>query len=224
MKDSIVIEPKSKASSCVIWLHGLGADGNDFVDVIPQLRLPDDHRVRFIFPHAPVQPVTINMGMSMRAWYDIKSIDDSKRDIDRNGIEKSICRIEKIIKMQIDDGIDSENIILIGFSQGGAVAALTTLCSNYKFAGAALLSTYLPDWDYFTAKVRQVNNNTRFLVAHGINDAVVPFAAGQLLNKTLVDEGYNVSWHQYLMEHSVCLPEIQDIAQFIKKCITTNAV
>ncbi|WP_119342776.1 alpha/beta hydrolase [Facilibium subflavum] len=217
MQDSVIIEPKSQAKSCVIWLHGLGADGHDFEAVVPQLNLSDCHGVRFIFPHAPIQPVTINMGIQMRAWYDIKRMDDIKRDVDTQGIEDSVRRIDQIVQAQIAKGIDSKNIILAGFSQGGAVAAISALTLPYTFAGVILLSTYLPDWDYFITKKTNANKYTDFVIAHGQFDHVVPIKAGLLLKETLAQEGFKVQWHQYPMEHSVCMEEIQMISDFIQQ-------
>ncbi|WP_119329199.1 alpha/beta hydrolase [Cysteiniphilum halobium] len=218
MLDLVVVESKQKATHAVIWLHGLGADGHDFEAIVPELNLPVDANIRFIFPHAPVQPVTINMGREMRAWYDIKRIDDIKRDVDCKGIEDSLIVLDEIIKAQINDGVATENIIIAGFSQGGAIAALAGLTLSYAFAGIVLLSTYLPDWDYFKTKLNRANQQTPFFIGHGSHDPVVPFAAGQMLETKLEELGIKHEFHDYPMEHSVCMPEIHDISHFIQSC------
>ncbi len=221
MLDLVVVEPRQKAKKAthaVIWLHGLGADGHDFEAIVPELNLPVDANVRFIFPHAPVQPVTINMGMEMRAWYDIKRIDDIKRDVDCKGIEDSLNALDEIVKAQINDDIATENMVIAGFSQGGAIAALAGLTMPYSFAGIVLLSTYLPDWDYFKTKLNNANQQTPFFVGHGSHDPVVPFVAGQMLKSKLEELGVKHDFHDYPMEHSVCMPEIHDISHFIQSC------
>ena len=218
MLELVTVEPMQKATHSVIWLHGLGADGHDFEAIVPELNLPKQVSIRFIFPHAPVQAVTINMGMKMRAWYDIKRIDDIKRDVDCQGIEASLCELDKIIQVEINQGIEPENIIIIGFSQGGAIATLAGLTMNYHFAGIVLLSTYLPDWDYFSPKLVKSNADTVFFIGHGSQDPVVPFVAGELLNSTLQQEGFITEFHAYSMEHSLCMPEINDISLFIQQC------
>lgn len=218
MLDLVVIEPKQKATHAVLWLHGLGGDGHNFEVVVPELNLPSDASVRFIFPHAPVQPITINMGMEMRAWYDIKRINDIKRDVDCKGIEDSLAQVDKIIQAQINKGIDTENMIIVGFSQGGAIAALTGLNMAYKFAGIVLLSTYLPDWDYFKNKLNTSNQNTLFFIGHGINDNVVPFAAGEMIKAVLEKQGIEHHFHHYPIEHSVSMEEIKDVSHFIQYC------
>ena len=215
MSDHIIIEPKNTPKATIIWLHGLGADGNDFTGLIPELKLSQQHHIRFIFPHAPMQAVTINMGMVMRSWYDIKHIDDIKRDIDKQGILNSVNRLESIISTQTSQGIDSENIIIAGFSQGGVVAALTALTTQYRLGGVILLSTYLPDWEHFSQLQSDANQHSPFFIGHGLSDPIVPIQAGLMLKQSLQHQGINVQWHDYPMEHSVCLNEILDISQFI---------
>ncbi|MBK2126276.1 alpha/beta hydrolase [Fangia hongkongensis] len=216
MQDSVVIEPNMPADSAVIWLHGLGADGHDFESVIPELNLPENHRVRFIFPHAPIQPVTVNMGYEMRAWYDIKRIDDIDREVDLKGIEDSIARIQALVESVIQSGISHERILIAGFSQGGAVALLSALTLAYQFAGVMLLSTYLPDWAYFKEKLTSANRATEFLIAHGENDPIVPIQAAKIMLRTLEELGLNVTAHYYPIEHSLCLEEIKVLSQFIQ--------
>ena len=217
MKDSFIVEPSYMADACVIWLHGLGANGHDFKALLPQLELNENHTIRFIFPNAPVQPVKINAGMEMPAWYDIRRIDDIKREVDHKGILLSIQRINDIVEAQINAGINSENVILAGFPQGGVIAGLSAICSRYKLGGVLLLSTYLPDWAYFQQHMTESNIKTQFIVAHGVDDSVVPLAAGELLKQTLIDEGFCVKDYHYPMGHTLCAEEIQMIASFIKE-------
>ncbi|MFZ9036239.1 MAG: alpha/beta hydrolase [Francisellaceae bacterium] len=216
MQNAVILEPERRANSAVIWCHGLGADGHDFASVVPELHLADDNAIRFIFPHAPKIPITINMGMVMPGWYDIKSISEIKRDVDVNGILNSVDRIANIIDQQIKQGIASENIILAGFSQGGVIALYTALMSPHRLAGVLALSTYLPAWEEFADKITTANKETDVIVAHGRQDPIVPFIAGQHLAERLKDHGFNVCFHAYDMPHSVCMEEIAMIANVIK--------
>ena len=222
MKNSIIVEPAKTVDACVIWLHGLGANGHDFEALIPELKLNINHTIRFIFPNAPIQPVTINFGCEMPAWYDIKQIDDIKREVDHAGILLSMQRVHNIVKAQLSVGINSKNIIVAGFSQGGVIAGLSTLCSPHQFGGVLLLSTYLPDWQYFQKNMTQNNAKTEFIVAHGVDDPTVPLEAGELLKQTLVDEGFCVKGYNYPMGHTLCVEEIEMIASFIKRKIYHN--
>ena len=211
------LEPKY----CVIWLHGLGADGNDFVDIVGHLNISLDH-VRFIFPHADVMPVTINMGMQMRAWYDIKSLDaDSlNRVVDVPGIEKSITKINELVDVQVKQGIPTENIVLAGFSQGGVIATYTAITSSRKFAGVMALSTYLPAWDSFEIKVTDINKQMPVLVCHGTHDQVLPEVLGKDLAQKLTSFGIKSEYKSYPgMQHSVCPQEITDISSFLRTII-----
>ena len=214
-----IVESKNKAKYCVIWLHGLGADGNDFKGIVPQLNLPNDN-VRFLFPHADNMPVTINMGMTMRAWYDIKSLDSDSlnRIVDNQGIQNSINNINNLINEQIEKGISSENILLIGFSQGGVIATYTTITNTKKLAGAIALSTYLPAWNDFKSNVSDINKNSNYLVCHGTHDQVLPEILGKTLSDTLQSEGFKNQYKSYqFMQHSVCPQEIEDISKFIQQ-------
>ncbi|MED7819563.1 MULTISPECIES: dienelactone hydrolase family protein [unclassified Francisella] len=214
-----LIEPKGKAEFCVIWLHGLGADGHDFVDIVNHFDVSIEN-IRFVFPHADIIPVTINMGMQMRAWYDIKSLDaDSlNRVVDVDGINTSIEKLNNLIDEQIRQGISSENIILAGFSQGGVIATYATILSRYKIGGLIALSTYLPAWDNFKNKITDINKNTSILVCHGTHDQVLPEVLGKDLSMKLNDYGFSNEYKHYSgMQHSVCIEEIKDISNFIAK-------
>ena len=216
-----IIEAKSKAKFCVIWLHGLGADGHDFAGITKHINtLKDD--VRFIFPHADILPITINMGMEMRGWYDIKSLDANSlnRIVDIEGIKKSIAKINKLINQQIEQGILAENIILAGFSQGGVIAAYTMLTSQRKLAGVMALSTYFPAWDEFKKQACNINKDIPILVCHGTHDPVLPEILGQDLSSKLQDLGFKCDYKSYQgMEHNVCSEEIVDISKFINKTL-----
>ncbi|MBC8519164.1 MAG: alpha/beta fold hydrolase [Gammaproteobacteria bacterium] len=209
----ITIEPPSKASSTVIWLHGLGADGHDFESVLPMLELPIDHAIRFIFPHAPERPITVNDGMVMRGWYDITSFDFGKRG-DIEGIESSVESISQLIDKEVESGILPGNILLAGFSQGGVIALHSALRHPQQLAGVMALSTYLP----YPEKIPSANNKhpATIFFAHGVNDPVVPYSAGESAKSWLEEKGYIAKWHQYVMEHAVCAEEINEISNFIQ--------
>lgn len=212
--NAVIIEPKKSAKYCVIWLHGLGADGHDFEPIVPELGL-SQIPTRFIFPHAPIRPITINGGMAMRGWYDILSITELKRDVDVKGIRESLQTIEQMIQSQLDQGIASDKIFIAGFSQGGVIAAYTALLSKHHFAGVLALSTYLPAWDDFKDQVTQANIDTPIFVGHGTQDPIVPLKAGEMLYQQLQSLGMPATWRTYLMPHSVCAEEVNDIRQFI---------
>ncbi|OEZ33452.1 carboxylesterase [Francisella endosymbiont of Amblyomma maculatum] len=214
-----LIEPVGKAKFCVIWLHGLGADGHDFIDIVNYFDVSLDE-IRFVFPHADVIPVTINMGMQMRAWYDIKSLDANSlnRIVDVDGINISTQKLNKLIDNQIEQGISSENIILAGFSQGGVIATYTAITSQRKLSGIIALSTYLPAWDDFKEKITSVNKGLPILVCHGTDDQVLPEVLGHDLSNKLKANGFTNEYRHYIgMQHSVCMEEIKDISGFIAK-------
>lgn len=205
---AVEIEPKQTATASVIWLHGLGADGNDFVPIIPELKLPEDLAVRFIFPHAPKLPVTINNGHVMPAWYDIleMSID---RSVDVAQLEKSAQAIADLIDREIERGIPSEKIILAGFSQGGAVAYQCGLTYPKPLAGILALSTYFATPE--TIKTHDANDDIPVHIFHGTKDPVVPEFLGQQARDVLKHMGYQCTYRTYPMEHSVVMEEIEDI-------------
>lgn len=213
-QDAVVLEPRDAVDACVIWMHGLGADGNDFVPIVPMLGLPEGHGVRFIFPHAPVRPVTLNGGMPMRAWYDIKSLTVEGRE-DAAGIAESARRIDGIIAQQRDAGIDASRIVIAGFSQGGAVALHTALAYPLRLAGLLALSTYLPLRDQLDAHRHAANQDLPILMMHGDRDAVVVPEFGTSSRDRLLDGGYAVEWRSYPMEHQVCPEQITDIGRWL---------
>ncbi len=219
MLKTIEIEPKTTATHSVIWLHGLGASGDDFVPIVPELHLPSNLAVRFIFPHAPVRPVTINAGYEMRAWYDIIGIQlDSI--IDRKGIEQSLTLIEELIQGEINRGIPANHIILAGFSQGAVMALTVGLRRTTPLAGIIALSGYFPLADE-TLKLANPNRAAPIFFAHGAQDIIVPFPLGKMSYMILKEAHFKVDWHAYPMGHAVCGEEIQDIGQWIEKTLSS---
>lgn len=210
----IDINPDIRPTHTIIWLHGLGADANDFTPIIPELNLPKSHGVRFIFPNAPIRPVTINNGYEMRAWYDITSI-SSERTTDVAGITQSVRDIETIIQREIDDGIPSHHIILAGFSQGAAIALTTFISHPQPLAGVIALSGYLPLQQIALQQAQTVNKRSPIFIAHGTEDMVVPYALGKAAYAGLKETGFNPQWYSYPMGHAVCQEEIRDIGEFI---------
>ena len=194
----------------VVWLHGLGADGNDFAPLVPELVRPHWPAIRFVFPHAPVQPVTINGGMRMRSWYDIVSFDLAGR-ADSKGVDESVARVEALIAREIERGVPASRIILAGFSQGGAVTLAAGLRRRSPLAGLVALSTYLPLGTDALARLGDTPEAARrqpVFVAHGRQDPVVPYAAGEDAARRLRELGFAVDFHAYPMQHQVCLEEI----------------
>src|SRR5512139_876605 len=205
----------------IIWLHGLGADGEDFVPVAEEIRLPV--AMRYLFPHAPKQPVTINGGFIMRAWYDIVAPDiDAQQD--EAGIRASQHEVEKLIEQEKARGVAEENIFLAGFSQGGAIALHTGLRHPARLGGILALSTYLPLADTLNQEVSPSAKHTPIFFAHGRSDPVVPYSLGKMSADRLQQLGYRVDWHEYGMPHSVCMEEIQDIERWLGKQLTSPAV
>ncbi|MDD1627452.1 MAG: carboxylesterase [Methylococcaceae bacterium] len=211
---TIEIQPKSAHKYSIIWLHGLGADGHDFEGIVPELHLIAESNIHFIFPNAPIQPVTINGGMTMRAWYDILEM-SLKHKVDINGIYQSEGLLGQLIQQEIDKGIPSKNILLAGFSQGGVIALHTGLRYPHKLAGIIALSAYLPTIDQLSTERSATNNATPIFMAHGIIDPVVAIESGKAAFDTLKSMEYNIEWHDYLMEHSLCIEEIEHISAFI---------
>lgn len=216
--DCVEIETGPEPTHSIIWLHGLGADGNDFAPVVPELRLDDIGPLRFVFPHAPVQPVTINNGMAMRAWYDIYMADLVRRE-DEAGLRNSQKMVEALIARENSRGIPTERIVLAGFSQGCAMALQTGLRHPAKLAGIIGLSGYLPLAAAAESERHPANHATRIFLAHGTMDPVVAFERAQATLETLQRMAYDVRFKTYPMPHSVCLEEIQDIAEFLREVI-----
>lgn len=218
MLDSVEIEPQGEHRASVIWLHGLGADGNDFVPVVPELQLPDELGVRFVFPNAPVRPVTINGGMPGRAWYDIFGLDEHAAQ-DEAGIEASRQATEQLIAAERGRGIAPGRIVLAGFSQGGAIALHTGLRHAQRLAGVMGLSTYLPLADQLSANVSPANADVPIFMAHGTLDPMLPQTYGETSRDHLQQLGYQVEWHSYPMQHQVCLEEIRDIGKWLQSVL-----
>lgn len=215
----IDIPPTSMHKYSVIWLHGLGADGHDFEGIVPDLHLAAAAHVHFIFPNAPVQPVTINGGMKMHAWYDILGM-TLETDVDVAGIYRSTGLIERLIQQEIDKGIPSRHILLAGFSQGGVIALHAGLRYPKPLAGIVALSACLPTVEQLKAEGSSANYTTPIFMAHGILDAVIAIEYAKAALDGLEALGYHVKWHDYLMEHSVCIEEIQHISAFINAIFT----
>jgi phospholipase/carboxylesterase len=203
----------------VIWLHGLGADGHDFEPIVPELGLSASPPVRFIFPHAPSRPVTINAGMVMRAWYDITRMDLGV-EVDADGINQSAEHLRRLISATVDSGIPSERIVLAGFSQGGVVALHTGLLHTDSLAGIIALSTYVPIPDAIRRYASEANKHIPIFMAHGRFDPVIPYPMGRQSAEFLMKEGYPVQWHEYPMEHSVYPDEIRDLAHWLNGVVT----
>ncbi len=213
----VIIEPSSEHKASIIWLHGLGADGHDFEAIAPMLGV-DSLGIRFIFPHANVQPVTINGGMPCRSWYDIKGLDiDSRADSD--GISESVSYVNQLINNELMDGVAANKIIVAGFSQGGVVGYHSALASEHKLAGLMALSTYLPDAEALEQRLTVVNRDIPIFQGHGTQDPVVQPILGEMANKQLNAWGYQPEWHQYPMPHAVIPEEINDIGNWIKKVL-----
>ena len=202
----------------VIWMHGLGADGWDFVPLVRELPLAEDLVLRFIFPHAPLRPVTINNGMRMPAWYDI-SMSDVSRVPDERGIRESQAQIEDFIAREKSRGVDASKIVIAGFSQGGAIALQTALRHKEKLGGVVALSTYLTLEDSLDAEASGTNKSTPILMAHGTQDEMIPVRLAEASRSKLQEKGYDVEWHTWPMPHSVCAEEVQVIADFLGRTL-----
>jgi len=213
---AIEIETGKNPAASIIWLHGLGADGNDFAPIVPELRLPKT-AIRFVFPHAPVQPVTINGGMRMRAWYDIS--DGANRREDERGVRASQVLIETLIGREKERGTKAERLVLAGFSQGGAIALQTGLRHPERIAGIMALSTYVPVGETLTAEASAANRDVPIFMAHGSYDPVIPLGRAEQSRGLLQSLGYPVEWREYGMPHSVCPEELADIGVWLGKVL-----
>jgi phospholipase/carboxylesterase len=209
--DAIEIETGKNPKASIVWMHGLGADGNDFVPIVPELGLPHVP-IRFVFPNAPVQPVTINGGMRMRAWYDIS--DSAIRREDERGVRASQALVEALMAREKERG--SGKLVLAGFSQGGAIALHTGLRQPGRVAGIMALSTYVPLAEKLAAEASPANRDVPIFMAHGTQDPVIAFARAQQSRDLLQSLGYAVEWRQYPMPHSVCAEEVRDIGAWLK--------
>ena len=222
-KPLVVQTGSGKPEYCVIWLHGLGADGHDFEPIVGELNLPQNLSVKFIFPHAPMIPVTINNGYIMRAWYDIKAMDIGSSQ-DEKGVRLSQKALEAMFDEQLAEGIPAENCVLAGFSQGGAIALQAGLRVNKSIAGIMALSTYLPMADTLESEKSAENKNVPIFMAHGDSDPVVRPELAYLSRSRLEQQGYFPEWKEYRhMQHSVCAEEIGDISQWLQKVLVPQA-
>ncbi len=212
----IILEPPSTPTASVIWLHGLGADGHDFEPIVPELQLHADHGIRFIFPHAPIRPITINGGMEMRAWYDI-SDQGLDRQIDESGIRDSAAAVKTLVDREIKNGIKSHRIVVAGFSQGGVIALHLGLRYTHRLAGILALSTYLSLPDTLEEEANPTQQKLPIFIGHGTQDLMVPETKGRSSAQTLDRAGYLVEYKTYAMQHSVSPSEIQDVSDWLKQ-------
>lgn len=212
--EHIEITPNNEAVACVIWLHGLGADGHDFEPIVPELRLPDSLPIRFIFPHAPVRPITINGGEEMRAWYDFIPHSETAGADD---IAVSAAQIRQFIDREIDRGIVPSRILLAGFSQGGVIALQTGVRYEQRLAGILALSTYLHDFTSTEKELTDANLAIPIMMAHGTADPMIPIMRAATSRENLIRLGYDVRWFDYPMGHQVCVEEIGEISNFMQE-------
>jgi phospholipase/carboxylesterase len=200
----------------VLWLHGLGADGHDFAPIVPELVRKDWPALRFVFPHAPVRAVTINNGMRMRAWYDIRDMNLANR-ADETGVDESVAQTEALIAREVARGVPASRLLLAGFSQGGAIALATALRRTQPLGGVVALSTYLPMVDRLVQETMATAHTQPLFMAHGQFDPVVPYAGGDFSARKLRELGFNVDWHAYPMAHQVCAEEIRDLGDWMER-------
>lgn len=215
---TIEIETGPEPTASVVWLHGLGADGNDFVPIVNELGLPHDMHVRFVFPHAPMMPVTLNGGYVMRAWYDV-SYDGIEKKPDEAGIRASQAAIELLLAKEKSRGIAAQRIVLAGFSQGGAMTLHTGLRHAERLAGLMVLSSYLPLPQTLTAERSRANVQTPIFMVHGEDDPVIAIELAERSVQQLQAAGYEVEWRSYPMEHSVCIEEIAHIGAWLRRVL-----
>ncbi len=218
MLETIEVETAANPNAAIIWLHGLGADGHDFEPIVPELAPAGERAWRFIFPNAPVRPVTINGGMQMRAWYDIKGLDRNSAE-DTAGFQAADGQIRELIAREVGRGIPTSRLVLAGFSQGGAVSLYTVTRLKDKLAGVMALSCYLPGVQSFGAERQPANDATPIFMAHGIADPMLPMALGAKSRDFLRAHGYTVDWREYPMAHAVCPAEIADIRHFLSRVL-----
>ncbi|MDA0978607.1 MAG: carboxylesterase [Proteobacteria bacterium] len=210
------MEPAVPARSTVIWLHGLGADGHDFEPIVPELHLPETAGIRFILPHAPVRPVSINDGAEMRAWYDFVPHSETAGSED---IATSQGQLEAFIEREVTRGIPSEAILLAGFSQGGVIALHTGTRYHQRLAGILALSTYLYDFKGTEAEMHDANLAIPIMMAHGTHDPMIPVMRAATSRENLIRLGYDVRWYDYPMGHQVCLEEVEEISRFFQEVL-----
>jgi phospholipase/carboxylesterase len=212
--ETVEVETGRAPQATVIWMHGLGADGHDFEPIVPELDLPAALPVRFVFPHAPHRPVTINRGMVMRAWYDVRD-DGGERREDEAGVRASQDQIEALLAREKARGVAASRLVLAGFSQGGAMALHTGLRHRERLAGVLALSCFLPLAGTLAAEASPANRDAPIFLAHGTHDAVIPLGRARHARAVLEGLGYRVQWHEYPMPHAVCAEEIADVARWL---------
>jgi phospholipase/carboxylesterase len=210
-----------KPTHSVIWLHGLGADGHDFEPVVPELVRPGWPPLRFVFPHAPVRPITLNGGLRMRGWYDILGMELARIE-DESGIRESMAAVRALIARESTRGIEPQRVLLAGFSQGGAIALATGLTHPQRLAGVMALSTYLPIAAKLEAERSPMQSGLPVFCAHGAMDPIVPQALGSMTAERLRGWGHDVDWHSYPMPHSVCAQEIADIGDWMERRLSSE--
>ncbi len=215
--DCIEINPSDRPAATIIWLHGLGADGHDFEAIVPELRLPESLPVRYVFPHAPVRSITINAGLRMRGWYDILDLKFGADSVDRDQFLESEDMLKALIQAELKSGMPSERVLLAGFSQGGAIVLHTGLRYSKQLAGILALSMHLPTIHNLAPELSPANRNVPIMMAHGQMDPVVPMAKAIETRQELTRLGYEVSWHAYPMQHTVCADQIKEIRSWLIK-------
>ena len=218
MLETLELETGPRPTAAVIWLHGLGADGYDFEPIVPELDLPAAPAVRFVFPHAPMRPITINGGAVMRGWYDVMSLEGVRREDDA-GVRASQASVDELIARELARGVPAARLILAGFSQGGAIALQTGLRHPERLAGIMALSTYLPLAATLAAEASAASRDVPIFMAHGRDDSLIPIERATSSRETLRAAGYKLEWHDYAMEHAVCREEIEDIAAWLRRVL-----
>jgi phospholipase/carboxylesterase len=216
--ESIEIETAPNPDAAVVWMHGLGADGHDFEPIVPELRLPATTRIRFVFPHAPLRPVTINQGHVMRAWYDVRALAGVRRE-DEAGVRQSARQIEALLARERQRGIAPGRLVLAGFSQGGAMALHVGLRHPDRLAGILALSCYLPLSGALASELSPANREVPIFWAHGLHDPMIPQAMAEQGRAQLAELGYQIEWHQYPIPHSVSAEEIADVARWLERVL-----
>ena len=216
--ETIDVETGPSPRASVIWLHGLGADGHDFEPIVPEMRLPESTPIRFVFPHAPMRPVTVNNGMVMRAWYDV-SISGGRRQEDEPGVRESERQVAALVARERDRGVPASAIFLFGFSQGGAMALSTGVRYPERLGGIAALSCFLPLVDKIAAEASPANRDVPIFMAHGTHDPMIPLDRGAEARDHLAKLDYRVEWHEYRMPHSVSAEEIADLSAWLSRLL-----
>jgi phospholipase/carboxylesterase len=217
--ESLEIETAPNPDAAVVWMHGLGADGHDFEPIVPELRLPATTRIRFVFPHAPLRPVTINQGHVMRAWYDVRALAGVRRE-DEAGVRQSARQIEALLARERQRGIAPRRIVIAGFSQGGAMALHVGLRYADRLAGILALSCYLPLSNTLPTEASPANRDVPISWAHGLHDPMIPQAMAEQGREQLAELGYQIDWHQYPIPHSVSAEEIADVARWLERVLS----